>query len=96
MTKSSANGNKRVYFLLGFLSLWFLGICARLVWFQVVRYESFTRLAARQQQRTIEVSPVRGNIYDRHGNDLAMSINVDSVFAVPTEMPKPAGTICNR
>ena len=32
-------------------------------------------------------------VCDRQGRELAMSINVDSVFAVPTEMPKPAGTI---
>ena len=34
-----------------------------------------------------------GVIYDRQGRELAMSISVDSVFAVPTEMPNPASTI---
>ena len=66
---------------------WFLVICGRLVWLQVVNYGDYTQRAAKQQQRSIEVSPVRGNIYDRRGNELAMTVSVDSVFAVPSEVP---------
>ena len=42
--------------------------------------------AQRQQQRTIEVAPQRGVIYDRQMNPLAMSLAVDSVYAVPSEL----------
>jgi cell division protein FtsI (penicillin-binding protein 3) len=84
---SSENGNTRIYMLAGFLLFWVIVICARLVWLQVINYGDFTQRAAKQQQRSIEVSPVRGNIYDRHGNDLAMTVSVDSVFAVPSEVP---------
>ncbi len=62
-------------------------ICGRLVWLQIINYGDYTQRAAKQQQRSIEVSPVRGNIYDRRGNELAMTVNVDSVFAVPSEVP---------
>ncbi len=65
----------------------------RLVYLQVFRYGSFQQRAQHQQQRTEEVSAKRGIIYDRQGRELAMSISVDSVFAVPTEMPNPASTI---
>ena len=78
---------RRLLFLAGFLALWFVAICLRLMNLQVVHYGDFTQRASRQQQRSIEVSPVRGIIYDRNGNDLAMSVNVDSVFAVPSEIP---------
>jgi cell division protein FtsI (penicillin-binding protein 3) len=81
------NNNKRLYFLAAFLLFWCLMICVRLVWLQIVDYGDFTQRASRQQQRTIEVSPVRGMIYDRNSNDLAMSVNVDSIFAVPAEIP---------
>src|SRR5437868_13705103 len=77
----------RLYILAGFLLFWFLIICGRLVWLQIVNYGDYTQRAAKQQQRSIEVSPVRGNIYDRRGNELAMTVNVDSVFAVPSEVP---------
>src|SRR5215469_8698256 len=84
--------SKRLYLLAGFLLFWLIAICLRLVWLQVVDYGDFTQRAARQQQRSIEVSPARGNIYDRNGNELAMSVNVDSVFAVPSEIPDLHGT----
>ncbi|HET6935911.1 MAG TPA: penicillin-binding protein, partial [Candidatus Angelobacter sp.] len=75
------------YGLAGFLAFWFLAICGRLVYLQIFDYGFLTQKAARQQQRSIEVSAVRGNIYDRNGNDLAMTVSVDSIFAVPSEVP---------
>jgi cell division protein FtsI (penicillin-binding protein 3) len=83
----------RLYLLAGILLLWCLVICARLVYLQIFCYGRFEQRAQHQQQRTEEVSARRGIIYDRQGRELAMSINVDSVFAVPTAMPKPATTI---
>src|SRR5690349_8213881 len=87
MAQSNQSGNKRLYILAGFLLFWFLVICGRLVWLQIINYGDYTQRAAKQQQRSIEVSPVRGNIYDRRGNELAMTVSVDSVFAVPSEVP---------
>jgi cell division protein FtsI (penicillin-binding protein 3) len=85
--------NLRLYVLAGVFVLWCSVICCRLVYLQIFRYGTFEHRAQHQQQRTEEVSPRRGIIYDRQGRELAMSINVDSVFAVPAEMPKPASTI---
>ncbi|HET7892969.1 MAG TPA: penicillin-binding protein [Candidatus Angelobacter sp.] len=87
MAQRNANTNKRLFILAGFFAFWFLAICGRLVWLQVVDYGEYTQRAVRQQQRSIDVSPVRGNIYDRRGNELAMTVQVDSVFAVPSEIP---------
>jgi cell division protein FtsI (penicillin-binding protein 3) len=89
MLKSSLDSKQRLYLLATILSLCFAAISARLISLQVVHYADFTQKAARQQQRSIEASPVRGIIYDRNGNDLAMSVNVDSVFAVPSEISDP-------
>ncbi|HZR67340.1 MAG TPA: penicillin-binding protein [Terriglobales bacterium] len=93
-SSTDRNGsNLRIYLLAGIFVLWCSVICARLVYLQLFRYGSFEQRAQHQQQRTEEVSARRGIIFDRNGQELAMSINVDSVFAVPTEMPKPASTI---
>ncbi|HEY6348577.1 MAG TPA: penicillin-binding protein [Candidatus Angelobacter sp.] len=86
------SSNKRLYFLAGFIFFWLVAICVRLVWLQVVDYADLTQRARHQQQRSIEVSPARGVIYDRNGKDLAMSVNVDSVFAVPSEVPDIHGS----
>src|SRR5881394_4172232 len=83
----------RLYLLAGVFVLWCCVICFRLVYLQIFRYGNFQQRAQHQQQRTEEVSAKRGIIYDRQGRELAMSISVDSVFAVPTEMPNPASTI---
>ena len=85
--------NVRLYLLAAMLFLWGGAICLRLVYLQIFRYGSFELRAQHQQQRTTEVSARRGIIYDRAGHELAMSIAVDSVFAVPTEIPDLAGTI---
>lgn len=86
MVSRSSNSNLRLYWCAGLLAFWFLAICIRLAWLQVVDYGDYSQRAARQQQRSIEVAPVRGNIYDRNGNELAMTVSVDSVFAVPSEI----------
>jgi cell division protein FtsI/penicillin-binding protein 2 len=85
--------NLRLHVLTSVLVVWCSVICLRLVYLQVFRYGTFEQRAQHQQQRTEEVSAPRGIIFDRNGQELAMSINVDSVFAIPSEMPKPASTI---
>ena len=50
------------------------------------RYGSFVKQAEHQQQREIPLSAKRGVIYDRAGHELAMSVLVDSAFAVPSEV----------
>jgi len=85
--------NHRLYLLGGILLFWFAVICLRLVYLQIFRYGDFEQRAERQQQRSINVSAKRGIIYDRQGRELAMSIQVDSAFAVPTEIPDLPNTI---
>jgi len=65
---------------------WTVLIAFRLVWLQVVRHHEFMERADRQQQRTFEVAPRRGVLYDRNLRELAMTVQVDSIFAVPTEI----------
>jgi cell division protein FtsI (penicillin-binding protein 3) len=78
--------NSRLYLLGAFLVFWCLAICVRLVYLQIFCYGSFARQAEHQQQRAIPLSAKRGVIYDRAGRELAMSVLVDSAFAVPSEV----------
>ena len=69
-----------------FFCFWTGLIGLRLVWLQVVRHGDFVERAAKQQQRTFEVAPRRGVLYDRNLRELAMTVSVDSVYAVPSEL----------
>src|SRR5258705_9487580 len=82
----------RVYVLIGVMLLWGTVIATRLYFLHVVHSADYKQRAERQQQRTLDVSPRRGVIYDRNGNELAVSIKVDSVFAVPDEIENLAAT----
>src|SRR5438067_10145025 len=83
---------RRLLTLAGLLALWLFLICARLIQLQIFQYGDYVARAARQQQRSVEVAAQRGVIYDRNRRELAMSIAVDSIFAVPSEIPDPATT----
>lgn len=74
-----------VYVALFFI-FWTAAIGLRLSWLQVVRHSDFVERAARQQQRTFEVAPRRGVLYDRNLKELAMTVLVDSIYVVPTEL----------
>jgi cell division protein FtsI/penicillin-binding protein 2 len=83
---------KRLIILGAVLLLWVVAVLGRLVYLQVIKYPFFLNLASRQRGRVIEVDPRRGTIYDRNGGELAMSIDVDSLFAVPIEIPDQEST----
>ena len=85
-TDSNLGKNSRLYLLGAMLLFWCVAICGRLVYLQIFRYGSFVKQAEHQQQREIPLSAKRGVIYDRAGRELAMSVLVDSAFAVPTEV----------
>ncbi len=70
-------------------TLWMGAALARLGWLQLISYSDYLARAQRQQQRIVEISPKRGAIYDRNLRELAMSVSVDSCFAVPAEIANP-------
>lgn len=78
--------NVRLYLLGVIFFLWCIAICGRLVYLQIFSYGFFAKQAEHQQQREIPLSAKRGVIYDRNGHELAMSVLVDSAFAVPSEV----------
>ena len=86
VSNSKLGRNHRLRLLGAILFLWCIAICGRLIYLQVFRYGGFVKQAEHQQQREIPLSPKRGVIYDRAGKELAMSVLVDSAFAVPSEV----------
>ncbi len=80
----------RLLLLATLATLWMGAALIRLAYLQLVCYGDYLARAQRQQQRLIEVSPKRGTIYDRNMHPLAMSISVESCFAIPAEIADPA------
>ena len=82
MKKRSINWFKfRVIFVSFFILFSFILIVGRMFQLQVLKKEQLYKLAARQQMSQIPLVPKRGTIYDQNMNELAVSIEVDSVYA---------------
>ncbi len=89
-------GGKTIDLRITVTALAFGVLLAALTWrcfdLQIVQHERLTRLALRQQERTLDVQPPRGRIYDRLGRPLALNRDSASFFAVPAEVRDPART----
>jgi cell division protein FtsI (penicillin-binding protein 3) len=64
----------------------------RLVHVQVLERPFFEKQSARQSERTITLDPRRGSIVDRAGRPLAVSVDAESLYAVPQDVADPAHT----
>ena len=71
------------------LALWATAIEARLVYLQVLRHDDILAMADRQQKRTRVLAAKRGEMTDRNGRLLAYNVDVDTIFAVPSEVKDP-------
>jgi cell division protein FtsI (penicillin-binding protein 3) len=92
-TRTGLMKQRRFWLICSFFALWALAITFRLFWLQVVHHSDYVERAQKQQQRTFEVAPRRGILYDRNMRELAMTVQVDSIYAVPNEIDdkdKPA------
>ena len=77
---------RRIVLLTAAFGFWAVAIGARLYDLQITRNDEFVRRAERQQQRVIELDPPRGTLFDARGRELAVSVEVESAFAVPREI----------
>lgn len=89
-TRSGGRSTYRLVGLLFFLIVGFGAIAWRLIIIQGVEAKKFDELALKQRVRSIELAPNRGTIYDRNGEELAISVGVDSVYATPYLVANPS------
>ena len=79
------------------LALLVVGLCAllalggRLVQIQAISPDQYTEFGERQLVRSLTLPAARGAIFDRNGNELALSIQQATVWANPREVLDPAG-----
>ena len=70
--------------VLGILA--FIPLAIQLYNLMVVNYGYYSDLALRNQTRTTQVTPERGEIYDRNMNVLATSVGVENIYLDPREL----------
>lgn len=80
---------KRILLVSLFLGTGFLIITLRLFSIMVLQHHHYTKMAERQHQRTLHIEPPRGTIYDRMGRELAVSVELESLYGVPSEIEDP-------
>lgn len=69
------------------------GLVHRAFDLQVVRADELRAEAEEAQLRDVRLSPKRGTIVDRNGEELAVSVDVDSVYANPRLMRREGASI---
>ena len=77
---------RRLIVATGALLLWSVAIEARLVYFQILRHDELLEEANGQQSDPVVLAAKRGDILDRNGRPLALTVDHDSAFAVPLEV----------
>lgn len=66
--------------------VWVALLGFRLFDLQVQQHDEFAQLARNQQQTVVELDAPRGSIVDRRGRQLAISVQVSTVYANPIEV----------
>lgn len=79
----------RIVIVAALAAMWAGAVLGRLAYLQLIRYSEFYSRAQHQQRLIVDVGASRAEIFDRNMNPLAMSVPVDSAFAVPSEIADP-------
>ena len=75
--------HRRLILVFAMLAAWGIVVVGRLVQVQLARHDHYVVRAQRQQERTLDLNPVRGSILDTRGRVLAESIAAESIYADP-------------
>jgi stage V sporulation protein D len=79
---------KRIATLFFLFTIGFCLLGGRIFWVQFVKGAELSEMATQNRMRDVPVEAKRGIIYDRNGNELAISISADSVYAIPAEVTR--------
>lgn len=76
----------RITLVFGFIILTWALIIGRAFQLQVLERGDLALIAERESHRVIKLNAVRGDIHDRGGEKLAVSLEADSAYAVPSKI----------
>jgi cell division protein FtsI (penicillin-binding protein 3) len=75
--------------VVAFLVIGLSAVVGRVYYLQTVEAEELNEMSTDQTSRSIEMEAKRGSILDRRGVELAVTVEVPSIFARPRQMENP-------
>lgn len=76
----------RIFIIFAVFIMMTVAISAKAYQLQILKNQRLSQLAERQHRKVISVVPKRGAIYDRNREEMAISIDVDSIYAEPIKI----------
>ncbi len=86
---NTENIRKRIFIIFSLLSILYLCTFLRDFYLQIIEHKLLKERADRQTTQRIIINPVRGIVFDRNHRSLAVSIDVNSVYANPLKINNP-------
>jgi len=81
--------NKRIIFLFILFIIFYFLLLYRLYNIQIVQNNKFKKIAQQEHLTSFSIKGERGNIYDRNLKKLALNVEVESLFAIPSKIKNP-------
>lgn len=82
----------RIILIGSFFGILFFAVVCQAFRLQILQHEKMSSRADRQHQKVVPLTPGRGNIMDSNGNNLAVSLEMDSCYAEPRHIQDIDGT----
>ena len=88
----SKEKRERITFLFIILIVFYFLLVYRLYNIRIVQSSKFKEIAEQEHLTSFSIVGERGNIYDRNLKKLAVNVNVQSLFAIPSKIKNPQET----
>ncbi|MHC2994816.1 MAG: stage V sporulation protein D [Candidatus Atribacteria bacterium] len=88
----SKEKRERITFLFIVFIVFYFLLVYRLYNIQIVQSDKFKEIARQEHLTSFSIEGERGNIYDRNLKKLAVNVNVQSLFAIPSKIKNPQET----
>src|SRR4030067_3150126 len=75
---------RRLNIILIIMTAGFIAVIIKLAWLQLLQGEALAMKAERQHRRLIDIEGERGNVYDRKRRELAVNLDMPSLYGIPS------------
>ncbi|MCC6543368.1 MAG: penicillin-binding protein 2 [Nitrospirae bacterium] len=81
---------RRLNIIFVLMTAGFIAVIIKLAWLQLLQGEALAMKAERQHRRLIDIEGERGNIYDRNRRELAVNLDMSSLYGIPSSIGDPS------